>query len=181
MFGSDEFADIGNMPVFRFDAGADQYEQFQFLISTYENRYIFDNFRRSRPTFDTHVQVTRAQSRYFDKIQQMTKGLALMLESYGNDHVRARTTPLTTGSRSSSTIMRPEPGPTRSRTAARVSCCARAAEDINGQINNPAGDFIVPGLRRRTLHRERLRLHPRLLVGDYQTKVGRRSASQSRT
>jgi hypothetical protein len=84
MFGSDEFADIGNMPVFRFDAGADQYEQFQFLISTYENRYIFDNFRRDRSTFDTHVQVARAQSRYFDKIQQMTKGLALMVEIFGN-------------------------------------------------------------------------------------------------
>ena len=48
MFGSDEFADFGNVPVFRFDAGADSYEQIQFLISTYENRYIFDNFRRNR-------------------------------------------------------------------------------------------------------------------------------------
>ncbi|MEO6575309.1 MAG: hypothetical protein ABIP89_15795, partial [Polyangiaceae bacterium] len=66
MFGSDEFADTGNVPVFRFDTGADSYEQFQFLISTYENRYIFDNFRRDRATFSTHTQVSRAQDRYFD-------------------------------------------------------------------------------------------------------------------
>jgi hypothetical protein len=87
MFGSDEYADIGNAAVFRFDAGADQYEQFQFLISTYENRYIFDNFRRDRTTFDTSVQVKRAQSRYFDKIQQMTQGLALLVELDGNPTV----------------------------------------------------------------------------------------------
>jgi hypothetical protein len=84
MFGSDEYADIGNQAVYRFDAGADEYEQFQFLISTYENRYIFDNFRRGRTTFDTSVQVKRAQSRYFDKIQQMTQGLALLVELDGN-------------------------------------------------------------------------------------------------
>jgi hypothetical protein len=84
MFGSDEFADIGNAAVFRFDAGADGYEQFQYLISTYENRYIFDNFRRNRTTFDTQVQVKRAQGRYFDKIQQMTQGLALLVELDGN-------------------------------------------------------------------------------------------------
>ena len=53
MFGSDEFADFGNVPVFRFDAGADSYEQMQFLISTYENRYIFNNFRRNLVTFNT--------------------------------------------------------------------------------------------------------------------------------
>jgi hypothetical protein len=89
MFGSDEFADIGNVDVFRFDAGADQYEQFQFLISTYENRYIFDNFRRARTTFDTQTQVQRSQNRYFDKIQQMTKALALLVELDGNGTLNA--------------------------------------------------------------------------------------------
>ena len=58
MFGSDEFADFGNVPVFRFDAGADSYEQMQFLISTYENRYIFNNFRRNRTTFNTDTVVS---------------------------------------------------------------------------------------------------------------------------
>jgi hypothetical protein len=84
MFGSDEFADFGNVPVFRFDSGADSYEQFEFLISTYENRYIFDNFRRDRPTFNTRSVLNRAMDRYFDKIQGMTKSLALLIPIYTN-------------------------------------------------------------------------------------------------
>ncbi len=78
MFGSDEYADFGNVPVFRFDAGADSYEQFQFLISTYENRYIFDHFRRDRATFNSRTVVNRSIDRYFDKVQGMTKSLALL-------------------------------------------------------------------------------------------------------
>jgi hypothetical protein len=80
LFGSDEFADFGNVPVFRFDSGADSYEQMQFLISTYENRYIFNNFRRNRVTFNTYQVVDRIQSRYLDKIHSITKSLALGLE-----------------------------------------------------------------------------------------------------
>jgi hypothetical protein len=80
MFGSDEFADFGNVPVFRFDAGADTYEQMQFLISTYENRYIFNNFRRNRVTFLTDNVVGALQSRYWDKISYITKALALGVE-----------------------------------------------------------------------------------------------------
>ncbi len=80
MFGSDEFADIGNIPVFRFDAGADSYEQMQFLVSTYENRYIFNNFRRDQVLFNTGAVVTRIEDRYFDKIQSLTKSLALGVE-----------------------------------------------------------------------------------------------------
>jgi hypothetical protein len=80
MFGGDEFADVGNVPVFRFDAGADSYEQMQYLISTYENRYIFDDFRRNRVTFNTYAAVDRLQARYWDKIQAMTKSLGLGVE-----------------------------------------------------------------------------------------------------
>jgi Met-zincin len=88
MFGSDEFADVGNIPVFRFDAGADSYEQAQFLISTYENRYIFNNFRRNNVLFNTAAVNTRTETRYWDKIQALTKSLALGIElntSPGND------------------------------------------------------------------------------------------------
>jgi hypothetical protein len=88
MFGSDEFADFGNLPVFRYDAGADSYEQMQFLVSTYENRYIFNDFRRNLVTFDTDLVVQRTEQRYFDKIQEISKGLALAIElesSPGND------------------------------------------------------------------------------------------------
>jgi hypothetical protein len=80
MFAGDEFVDIGNVPVFRFDAGADSYEQFQYLVSTYENRYIFNNFRRDRVTFNSYDTVVRIEDRYWDKIKSMTKTLALGVE-----------------------------------------------------------------------------------------------------
>jgi hypothetical protein len=82
MFGSDEYADFGNMTVFRFDSGADAYEQQQFVMSTYENRYIFDNFRRNRLTFHTGLVVGRAQDRYFDKMTASTKALGLYLNLF---------------------------------------------------------------------------------------------------
>lgn len=82
MFGSDEFADFGNVPVFRFDAGADAYEQTQFLVSTYENRYIFNNFRRNRVTFTTLRTVAAIEDRYWDKIQAGAKSLALGIELF---------------------------------------------------------------------------------------------------
>jgi len=80
MFGGDEFADFGNVPVFRFDAGADAYEQMEFLVSTYENRYIFNNFRRNRVTFNTGSVVNALQDRYWDKIKYIAKSLALGIE-----------------------------------------------------------------------------------------------------
>src|SRR5271155_5916366 len=73
LFGSDEFADFGNTPVYRFDAGADAYEQAQFLISTYENRYIFNNFRRDRVMFTSDYVDNYTQTRYFQKVQGLTK------------------------------------------------------------------------------------------------------------
>ena len=79
-FGSDEFADVGNVPILRNDAGADSYEQFQFLISTYENRYIFNNFRRNRVLFNTFDVVSRLESRYWDNIHFLTKSLGLGIE-----------------------------------------------------------------------------------------------------
>ncbi|MGA3122371.1 MAG: hypothetical protein ABSF69_16530 [Polyangiaceae bacterium] len=83
MFGGDEYADVGNVPLFRFDAGADSYEQMQFFISTYENRYIFNNFRRSLVLFNTDAVVKRIETRYFDKVQQLVKTLALGVELDG--------------------------------------------------------------------------------------------------
>ena len=47
-FASDNWADIGNVSVFRHDNGGDVYEQVQFLISTQEDRHIVDNYRRDR-------------------------------------------------------------------------------------------------------------------------------------
>ncbi len=121
MFGGDEFADVGNIPVFRFDAGADSYEQMQFLVSTYENRYIFDDFRRNRVTFNTSSAVDRLEDRYWDKIQAITKSLALgveLLTQPGNDPTKdpASLMPVALGSADGlamfvRAITRPAPGP----------------------------------------------------------------------
>jgi hypothetical protein len=73
MFSSDEYADSGNVPSFSDDAGADAYEQIRFLESAYENRYIFDSFRRNRVQFNSWDVTARVQSRYLDAIQMIAK------------------------------------------------------------------------------------------------------------
>jgi hypothetical protein len=77
MFATDYSADIGNVAVLRHDSGADVYEQFSFLIHTYENRHIFDNFRRGRQAFSVRGAALRNQSRYNDKIRNIVQGFAL--------------------------------------------------------------------------------------------------------
>src|SRR5207248_8871782 len=79
MFSSDEFADTGNIPSFRYDAGADPYEQIRFLESAYENRYIFDAFRRNRTMFDSYDVVSRVQGHYLDSIQLIAKTFAFAM------------------------------------------------------------------------------------------------------
>ncbi|CAN5286438.1 hypothetical protein BH09MYX1_BH09MYX1_33700 [soil metagenome] len=76
MFSSDEFADTGNVPSFRYDAGADAYEQVRFLESAYENRYILDSFRRNRVEFDSENVTMRTQAHYLDAIQLIAKTFA---------------------------------------------------------------------------------------------------------
>lgn len=73
MFSSDEYADSGNVPSFSNDSGADAYEQIRFLESSYENRYIFDNFRRNRVQFNSWEVTGRVQGRYLDNLQMITK------------------------------------------------------------------------------------------------------------
>jgi hypothetical protein len=82
MFSSDEFADTGNVPSFRYDAGADPYEQVKFLETAYENRYILDAFRRGRTMFNSGDVVSRVQGHYLDTIQLIGKtfGFAMVLE-----------------------------------------------------------------------------------------------------
>lgn len=151
MFGSDEFADFGNVPVFRFDAGADAYEQIQFLTTTYENRYIFDNFRRDKSLFNTHTQVERVNSRYFEKIQGMVKSLALLVGFAQNPSASQKDAgdlmPLSLGAADAFNLFarvltRPEPGPYATQT--RDGMAYAELEDFGGQINTPNGDFVVP-------------------------------------
>ena len=84
MFGSDEFADIGNIPVYRFDSGADVFEQMEFVTSVYENRYIFDNFRRNRTTFSSMNVMNRVSDRYWEKLKDTAKGFALVMGFQSN-------------------------------------------------------------------------------------------------
>lgn len=73
MFSSDEYADSGNVPSFTDDEGADAYEQIRFLESAYENRYIFDSFRRNRVQFNSWDTTSRVQYKYLDNLQLITK------------------------------------------------------------------------------------------------------------
>jgi hypothetical protein len=163
MFGSDEFADIGNVPVFRYDAGADAYEQLQFLISTYENRYIFDNFRRNRVTFNTPAVVHRVEDRYWDKIKHITKSLALGVELLTQAGAQDPTAdpgllmPLALGAADglqmfARAMTRPEPGPyvvtaggvggPPSAWASADATLLPAASTINVPLGNGAGRLL---------------------------------------
>ncbi|HWZ93222.1 MAG TPA: hypothetical protein VNW92_30390, partial [Polyangiaceae bacterium] len=82
MFGSDEFADIGNLPVLRGDNGADAYEVSHFLISDYEDRHVFDNYRRNRTTFSLRNAFLRGFNRNNSKLMEITKGFALFNELF---------------------------------------------------------------------------------------------------
>ncbi|HSQ67914.1 MAG TPA: hypothetical protein VLM85_32110 [Polyangiaceae bacterium] len=149
MFGSDEFADFGNVPVYRFDSGADAYEQVQFLISTYENRYIFDNFRRDRVTFSSLGAINRAMDRYLDKVQTMVKSLALMVGLSGVTYATdpGQGMPLALAAPDVMAMFmriatRPEPGPYMA-AAGTYPLPFEQGEDINSLINNPDGDFKI--------------------------------------
>ncbi len=184
MFGSDEFADIGNVPVYRFDAGADAYEQIQFIISTYENRYVFDNFRRDRVTFNSQSVMSRSADRYFDKLSQMTRTLALMVQ-FSSNPVQAESNPgdlmpLTLGAQDAfatflRVLTRPEPGPYAIQKAAQTGMPFDYAEgeDINNLINFPEGDFKVGfgSGEGRYLHND-YDYTQGYWWGDYQTQAG---------
>jgi hypothetical protein len=83
-FASDNWADVGNVSVFRHDNGADPYEQIQWEINTQENRHILDNYRRNRTTFDIRAAADRSYSRYNEKILKMSAGAAFMSRIYEN-------------------------------------------------------------------------------------------------
>jgi hypothetical protein len=81
-FASDNWADTGNVSVFRHDNGADPYEQMQFLISVSETRHIFDNYRRGRTTFNVRAAADRYYSRYNEKILGIASGMAFISNIY---------------------------------------------------------------------------------------------------
>jgi len=81
-FASDNWADLGNVSVFRFDNGGDPYEQAQFIVSTQENRHIFDNYRRNRTTFSLLAASQRSFDRYNSKLQGIASGMGFLASIY---------------------------------------------------------------------------------------------------
>lgn len=81
-FATDHWADTGNVSVFRHDNGADPYEQTMFLITTQENRHIFDNYRRKRSTFNVRASADRAFGRYNEKMLGIAGGIGFYRTIY---------------------------------------------------------------------------------------------------
>ncbi|MBW2458247.1 MAG: hypothetical protein JRI68_27330, partial [Deltaproteobacteria bacterium] len=77
-FGTDRWADLGNLSVYRHDMGADAYELFQFFITEQELRHIFDNYRRGRQSFSVRGAANRVLSRYNEKMRDGAKGMGLI-------------------------------------------------------------------------------------------------------
>jgi len=81
-FGTDDWADLGNLSVYRNDNGADAYELFNFLITQQEVGHIFDNYRRGRQDFSVRAAANRGLGRYSEKLRDAAKGLGLLKNIY---------------------------------------------------------------------------------------------------
>jgi hypothetical protein len=81
-FATDNWADLGNVAVYRHDNGGDFYEQIAFWITQMETGHIFDNYRRSRSTFSIRGAYGRALGRYFEKMRDGGKGMGLYYNIY---------------------------------------------------------------------------------------------------
>lgn len=81
-FASDNWADLGNLSVYRHDNGADPYELFDFFIANQEIYHIWDNYRRNRQTFSVRQAAGRTLGRYNEKMRDGAKGLGLMKNIY---------------------------------------------------------------------------------------------------
>ncbi len=81
-FGTDSWADLGNISVYRHDNGADPYEIFNYMITQKELSYIFDKYRRGRSDFSVRYASNRSLARYNAKIRDGAKGLGLYRNIY---------------------------------------------------------------------------------------------------
>lgn len=92
MFGSDEYADIGNLAVLRDDNGADPYEVANFMINSFEDAHLWDNYRRNRSSFALKTAFMRGYTRYNAKLKEITKGFGLYTELFSATDFLAGTT-----------------------------------------------------------------------------------------
>ncbi|MBC7052058.1 hypothetical protein G6O46_23920, partial [Salmonella enterica subsp. enterica serovar Enteritidis] len=76
-FASDDWADLGNIAVYRHDNGADIYETMHFWIAQQEINHIFTNYRRGRRDFSIWGAFQRTLGRYHEKMRDSAKAIAL--------------------------------------------------------------------------------------------------------
>ncbi len=76
-FASDNWADLGNVSVYRHDNGADLYEQLNFWISTQELNHIFTSYRRGSRAFSIRGVFNGNLVRYHEKMRDAAKALGL--------------------------------------------------------------------------------------------------------
>jgi hypothetical protein len=76
-FASDNWADLGNIAVYRHDNGADIYETMHFWLAQQEVNHIFTNYRRGRADFSIWGAFHRTLSRYHEKMRDSAKAIAL--------------------------------------------------------------------------------------------------------
>jgi hypothetical protein len=81
-FGTDGWADVGNLAVYRHDNGADAYELFSFFIAMQEVNHIFDAYRRGRQGFSIRGAVYRTLRRFNEKMRDGAKGMGLFRNIY---------------------------------------------------------------------------------------------------
>jgi hypothetical protein len=70
-FCSDEWVEGGISSCYQHDNGADIFEEMMFHDRLYEDRHIFDNFRRGRVTFSIPGAFSRTVGRYHNKIESL--------------------------------------------------------------------------------------------------------------
>ena len=78
-FASDNWADLGNIAVYRHDNGADIYEQMHFWLAQQEVNHIFTDYRRGRRDFSIWGAFHRTLSRYHTKMRDSAKAIALYI------------------------------------------------------------------------------------------------------
>lgn len=76
-FASDDWADLGNIAVYRHDNGADIYETMHFWIAQQEMNHIFTNYRRGKRDFSVWGAFNRTLGRYHEKMRDSAKAIGL--------------------------------------------------------------------------------------------------------
>lgn len=78
-FASDNWADLGNVAVFRHDNGADLYETMHFWQAQQEMNHIFTSYRRGRRDFSIWGSFRRTLTRYHEKMRDSAKAIGLFV------------------------------------------------------------------------------------------------------